>query len=279
MILRSARRVIEGRHHPLVKELRGIVRSGDLFADGLVLLETVRMIEDALGSETRIAKVFINQRAAPAARAVLGRLGPDTAVFEVTPGVFDLLVSTETSQGILALAQAPQWRERDLFPSDSSLILVVAGVQDPGNLGAMIRTAEAFGATGILLTEGTVSPYNAKAVRATAGSLLRMPMLRDLSLAETLSMLTRNGAKLFTGVVEGGRPVSSISYTGRIAAAVGSEGAGLPEALARAGEQFTIPIAASVQSLNVAAATAVVLYEIARQRQTAENHRGTEAQR
>ncbi len=267
MSLRTARRVIEGRHHPLVRELRGMVRSGDLISGGLVLLETVRIIEDALASDIGIAKVFIKQDAGTRARAVLERLSTETEVYEVSPSVFDLLASTETSQGLLALAQAPEWREQDVFPGDSSLVLVVAGIQDPGNLGTIIRTAEAFGATGILLTEGTVSPYNAKAIRATAGSLLRVPMMRDLSVDDAIALVERHSAALFTGVVERGKPISELLFSGRIAVAVGKEGEGLPDRLAKAGEQFTIPIASSVESLNVAAATAVVLYEIARQRQ------------
>src|SRR6266404_1301796 len=184
MLSRTARRVIDGRHHPLAKELRGIARSGELLSDGFLLLETARMIEDAISSGIEIAKVFVRRGADNRAAGVLAALSPDAAVYEVSSEVFDGLTSTETSQGILALVRAPQWDEKDLFRGDGSLVVVVAGVQDPGNLGAIIRTAEAFVVSGMLLTEGTVSPYNAKAVRATAGSVLRVPMLRDLTVEE-----------------------------------------------------------------------------------------------
>lgn len=263
---RTAPRAIDGRHHPLAKELRSISRSGELLSDGLVLLETARMIEDAIGSGVEIAKVFVRRGADKRAAGILAKLSPEAAIYDVASEVFDGLASTETSQGILALVRAPQWEEKDLFRGDASLVLVVAGVQDPGNLGAMIRTAEAFGASGMLLTEGTVSAYNAKAVRATAGSVLRMPMLAGLSVAETIKIIARQSARLYTAVVEQGTPLSEINFDGPLAVAIGSEGAGLPEPLARAGEKFTIPIAPSVESLNAATAAAVVLYEISRQR-------------
>src|ERR1035437_611966 len=152
MLSRTARRAIDGRHHPLVKELRRIARSGELLSDGLVLLETVRMIEDAMGSGIEIVKVFVRRGADKRVAGILATLSPDAAVYEVASDVFDGLASTETSQGILALARAPQWEEKDLFRGDAAgvvqnvvpLVVVVAGVQDPGNLGAMIRTAEAF---------------------------------------------------------------------------------------------------------------------------------------
>lgn len=266
MLSQSAPRLIEGRHHPLVKEVRRMVRSGELWADGLVLLETARLVKDALNSGIQIPKVFLSPRARTGARDLLKKLPPETTVYEVSPEVFELLASTETSQGILALASAPGWQENDLFPRRSALVLVLAGVQDPGNLGAILRTAEAFGTTGIILTAGTVSPYNAKVVRAAAGALLRMPMLRDQTVTEILALLARKKVRLLAGVVEGGKNLPAVDFSGPMAVAVGAEGSGLPKELSAAGELFTIPIASAVESLNVAAATAVILYEIARQR-------------
>ena len=245
-----------------------MVRSGELLSDGLVLLETVRLVEDALGDGFQIPKVLISRSAKAGVRSLLKKLSSETTVYEVSSEVFESLASTESSQGILALAAAPVWREEDLFPPASTLVLVLAGLQDPGNLGAIIRTAEAFGVTGIILTEGSASPYNAKVVRAAAGALLRMPMLHDLTVAKALSLLARHKVRLFVGVVEGGKRLPAIGFTGPIAVAVGSEGAGLPKELAAAGEHLTIPIAGTVESLNVAAATAVILYEIARQRKS-----------
>src|SRR5579864_6093549 len=169
MALRTPLRKIEGRHHPLVKEIRSTVRSGKPLANGVVLLETVRLVEDALKGGVPIEKVFVNRNAKPKVQSLIERLPAAAEVYEVSPEIFELLASTRTSQGVIALAAPPQWREKDLFTGSSALVVILAGIQDPGNLGAIIRTAEAFGATGIILTEGSVGPYNAKVIRATAG--------------------------------------------------------------------------------------------------------------
>ncbi|MCZ6750333.1 MAG: RNA methyltransferase, partial [Acidobacteria bacterium] len=157
-------------------------------------------------------------------------------------------------------------REQDLFPSGSPLLLLVTGLQDPGNLGTVLRSAEAFGVTGIILTRSTVSPYNAKVVRATAGAVFRIPMLRNLTAAEAVALLRRRRVRLFSSVVRGGRRLSEIDCAGPMAVAIGSEGAGLPQEISAAGRRLTIPMAAAVESLNAATAAAVILYEIARQR-------------
>ena len=291
MVWHSSVRVIEGRHHPLVKEIRRIIRSGELLStipvhahrpaashntvatktQELLLLETVRLVEDALSGGLAIPKVLISRNAGRRARSLVDQLRLDTDVYVVTQDVFESLTSTDTSQGILALAAAPRWQETDLFErqpesGQPALTLVVAGVQDPGNLGAIIRTAEALGATGILLTKGTVSPYNAKVVRAAAGALLRVPMIRDLTVTEAIALLARYHIPLFAAIAEGGKRLPTVHFQGPVGLAVGSEGAGLPKQLVAAGERITIPIASAVESLNVAAATAVILYEIARQR-------------
>jgi TrmH family RNA methyltransferase len=263
---RSSPRVIESPQNSLIKQIRRTIRSGELLVDGFVILETPRLVEDALASGSEICKTLVSADANQRARSVIAKLPHDTEVYEIPPGVFSSLASTETAQGILALARAPEWKEADLFHGGAPFVLIVASVQDPGNLGTIVRSAEAFGASGILLTVGTVHPYNAKVVRATAGSLLRVPMLHGLSPDEALAMLSRHRVPIFSSVVEGGLALPELDLTGAAAIAIGSEGAGLPTKLADAGQRFTIPIASSVESLNAGAAAAIVLYEAARQR-------------
>ena len=265
----TVHRKLEGHHHPLAKTVRRMVRSGELCADGLVLLETVRMVEDAMGSGVPVPTVLYRAGAEPRLARLLANLPKETTVYAVTSKVFETLTTTETSAGILALAQEPRWREQDLFPAGAPpLILVLAGLQDPGNLGTILRAAEAFGASGVLLARSTVSPYNAKAIRATAGALFRLPILRGLPAAEIVALLRRKRVKLFTSVVAEGMPPPAADLTGPLAVVFGSEAAGAPEGFRAAGEPLTIPLAAPVESLNVAAAAAVILYEIARQRRT-----------
>jgi TrmH family RNA methyltransferase len=263
----SAHRKLEGQHQPLAKTVRRMVRSGELSTDGLVLLETPRLIEDALASHIPVQTVLFRAGSKLRHGRLLENLSTDATVYEVAPKVFATLTTTETSPGILALANEPRWSEQDLFLAGKpSLIAVLAGLQDPGNLGTILRAAEAFGATGVLLARDTVSPFNAKAIRAAAGALFRLPILRGLPAAEIVALLRRKRVKLFATVVAGGTLLPSADLTGPVAVVFGAEGSGVPAELRAAGESLTIPMAAPADSLNVAAAAAVILYEIARQR-------------
>ncbi|MBI4459213.1 MAG: RNA methyltransferase [Acidobacteria bacterium] len=259
-------RLIEGRHHPLLKLLRRMVRTQELLADGLALLETERLIEDVLASGGIIRKVFISSSNGSRFEGLLRRLPADAEIFDVSSKVFDTLVTTQTSPGILALASAPHWTGKELFAKQPPMVLVLAGIQDPGNLGTILRAAEAFGATGAVLTQGTVSPYNAKALRATAGALFRLPFLYHLAATEALALLRQHSARIFTTVTAGGRPLREVNFTGPVAVVLGAESQGLSEDWRTAAEAVSIPMAAEVESLNVAVAAAVVLYEIANQR-------------
>jgi RNA methyltransferase, TrmH family len=265
--------IITGRHHPLVKRIRAMVRSGLLLDAGEVLLETPNLIEDAIRSGAAINTVVLRAGAGAAARG-LGKNFPSSAkLCEVDAKLFPEMTTTESNPGILVLVSAPVWKEEDLFAAARPLIVVLAGLQDPGNLGAILRAAEAFGASGVLITKGTVSPFNAKAIRAASGTLFRLPLLLNLTAQQMIRLLQSRKATLLSGIARGGRPLPEILGTeaGAVALALGSEGAGLPRELAAAGVPVSIPMAPQVESLNVAAAASVLLYEIARLRQARAN--------
>jgi TrmH family RNA methyltransferase len=265
---RSSIAAITGRHHPLVKMVRGMARSAELCADGQVLLETPNLIEDALASGATISKALVRSDATPLARKLLQMLPTQTEIVELAANVFASLTTTESSPGILALAEAPVWEEAALFSGKPALLIVLAGVQDPGNLGTILRAGDAFGATGAMLVRGTVSPFNAKAVRAASGALFRLPVLQGLSSPRLISMLRREEIPLFASVAKGGKPLQDADLRGPLAIALGSEGAGLPAELEQAGIRISIPMSRHAESLNVGAAAAVLLYEIARQRRS-----------
>jgi RNA methyltransferase, TrmH family len=260
---------ITGKHHPLVKRLRAMARSAELLNGGDVLLETPNLIEDALRSGVEISTVLLRADATPAARSLTRQIPASAARFEVDSKIFPDLTTTQNSPGILALAKQPEWAESDLFRSSPSLLLVVAGVQDPGNLGTLLRAAEAFGATGVLATKGTVSPFNAKAVRAAAGTLFRLPIVANLTTQQVISMLRHEKVTLLASAAGGGSLVAELDLTAPLALALGSEGAGLPRELSEAGTTVRIPMAPQVESLSVASAAAILLYEVARQRDAA----------
>ena len=145
-------------------------------------------------------------------------------------------------------------------------MLVIAGVQDPGNLGTILRSAEAFGAGGVLLGEGTVSPFNPKVVRASAGSVFRLPLARA-KLSEAIGSMKDHGLRLVGTASHKGTPLDQAKLSGRLAIFIGSEGAGLSRDLIKeVDEVVVIPQASQVESLNVGVAASIVLYEVARQK-------------
>ena len=249
-----------------------MVRSCTLLDGDEVLLETPRLIEDAMQCGVTVHTALIRSDAPAALRQLLRRVPRGTKLYEVEPKLFPELTSTEESPGIVGLANVPCWKEADLFAGGLPLLVVLAGIQDPGNLGAILRAAEAFGATGVLATKGTVSPFNAKAIRAAAGTLFRLAVLSDFTAPRIISLLRRENVALLASAPRGGTAlagiagVAGIDVTKPLALALGSEGAGLPRELEAAGIHVSIPIASRVESLNVAAAASVMLYEIARQR-------------
>jgi RNA methyltransferase, TrmH family len=188
----------------------------------------------------------------------------------VPADIFDSVVQTETPQPVAALVEMPDWTWSHVVRGRGAwdpLVLVLAGIQDPGNFGTILRSAEAFGATGVVALPGTVNAWNPKAVRASAGSIFRMPVL-SLELKECLRDLREGGMRILTTTVHGAEPADMINFTGPVALVIGSEAKGVPDEIARhADASVTIPCPGPVESLNAAVATSVLLYEACRQRQ------------
>jgi TrmH family RNA methyltransferase len=190
--------------------------------------------------------------------------------------LFASVVPSETPQGVAALVKCKQFAVEDvLAKSDTGPLIAIAGVQDPGNLGTILRSAEAFGAGGVLLGEGTAGPFNSKVIRASAGSVFRLPMAKA-KLAETIDQLRAKSVRLVATSSHKSKPLSKANLSAPLAIFIGSEGAGVPrELLAKMDEVIVIPHSANVESLNAGVAASIVLYEVARQREI----RTTERQR
>src|ERR1035438_3547759 len=159
--------------NPLLKEVRHAVARGTLTAGGCCVAETFHLLEEALQSPCEVKTVL----AAESARAAVVAFGPRLAGVKVAllpDALFAGIATTETTQGVIALVQPRQWQFAQLLHG-KALVVVLDGIQDPGNAGAIVRTAEAFGASGVLFVKGTVSPHNPKTLRASAGSLFRVP--------------------------------------------------------------------------------------------------------
>ena len=240
-----------GGHHALLKEIRRAAHKGSLTADGWAIAESFHLLDEARRSGASIRAIVATQQAVN--RAAQG-VEP---VFTVTDAVFAGLTTTEHSHGVLALVRLPSATLEDL----GSLNVILDGIQDPGNSGAILRAAEAFGAHAALALRGTVNWANPKALRASAGSCFRLPALSGFPLDEARPRL----GTIYAAAAHQGVPIDQVDWTQPCTLAIGSEAHGVSAELSAIATPVRIPTT-GVESLNAAVASGVILYEARRQR-------------
>jgi len=258
--------IVRSRANPLFKRLRTLGQRGDL---DLCLLEGPRLLEEALGAGVDVVEAVVSPDAEEKERnrSLVARLaGRGTPVRRLRRDLLASLSELETSQGLLALARRPVFDEARLFDR-VPLVVLAAGIQNPGNLGGLLRTAEAAGATGAYLTEGCADPLSPKALRGSMGSAFRLPHVRGLAVADALDRLEARGVAVLATAKGGETRYDEADLAAPVALVLGSEGAGVPpEIAARARARLRVPVASPVESLNVGVAAGLVLFEAARQR-------------
>lgn len=276
LAVHSRLRRIEGHHNALVKELRAAFAHAELTLDGYCAIEGMRILEEAIRSGLKFKAVFFRASAENRAERLLPQLAAHVDTLLLPDKLFASAVPSESPQGVAALVRCKRFKLEDvLAKSQAGPLLAIAGVQDPGNLGTILRSAEAFGAGGVLLGEGTVSPFNSKVIRASAGSVFRLPVVQA-KLQGTMDQMRERGLRLIATSSHKGTPLDQANLTGPLAVFIGSEGAGLPrDLLAEMTEMVAIPHSPNVESLNAGVAASIVLYEAARQRPP-QRHRVTE---
>jgi TrmH family RNA methyltransferase len=237
--------------NPLLKQIRRAVSRGTLTEDGYAVAEGVHLLEEALAAKREIAVVLAAESAHP--RFPYARV--------VSDKIFGELSSTETPRGVMALVRPLPWTLEQVIGGEA-LVVVLDGVQDPGNAGAILRAAEAFGATGAIFLKGTVNPYNPKCLRGSAGSAFRVPLVAGV---EPQEFLERVPLALYAAMPRARKLLSEADLASPCAIIIGGEAHGVnPEIAARA-ESVRIPTA-GVESLNAAVAAGILLYEARRQR-------------
>ncbi len=257
-------RIVQSRHNARVKELRRAFAQPGRGERRLAAIEGELLLGEAVRSGLAVETLFVRS----GNEAVLQRLAVEPGeVLELPADVFASAIETESPQGVAALVAAPQFGAEEIFPErGNALLLVMAGLQDPGNAGTLIRSAEAFGASGAVLLPGTVNPWNAKAVRASAGSVFRLPVV-SLRVEEMTALLRERGVRLLAAAADGDVVLSEAGLDGPLALVVGNEGGGVPaEVMAAADARVAIRCPGPVESLNAAVAGSILLYEAARQR-------------
>ena len=269
-------RRIEGRHNPLVKQLRKAFAHAELTEAGDCAIEGLRILEEAIRSGLRFSAVFFRESAQDRAERLLPQIGAQVETLLLPDKLFDSLVPSESPQGVAALVRLKQFSLDDVVEKERlqvGPIVVLAGLQDPGNLGTILRSSEAFGSAGVVLGEGTVSPFNSKVIRASAGSVFRLPVIHGhgksapVKLEEVSEKLRAQSVRLIATSSHKGTPLDQADLKGGAAILFGNEGSGLPrEVMSKMDEVVAIPHTQQVESLNAGVAASIVLYEAARQR-------------
>jgi RNA methyltransferase, TrmH family len=282
---------ITSRDNKWLKSFRAALRGKgpDLAKHEPIGIEGPKLVEAALRSGLEVEALLVSESGERHAGPILKAASesetgiPRSQILRTTDKLFESVSGTEAPQGVAALFRQPAWGLDDVLHGvgamrgNSPLVVVLAAIQDPGNVGTILRSAEAFGATGAIATRGTADPWSPKALRASAGSTLRLPLLRGMAIPILLAQLRIAGVRIYAaGSARNGHgsnaavPAESSTradWREPVAIFIGNEGTGLPSEIAHAADAvISIPTASTVESLNAGVAASIVLYEAARQR-------------
>jgi TrmH family RNA methyltransferase len=261
-----------------VKKLREAFAQGTS-AEGFCAVEGIRLIEEAIRSRLKVHALFVRQSAQARAERILDQLSKHAEALLLPNDLFDSAAITEHPQGIAALVQTPHFDLEAALAAQPALVVVAAGIQDPGNLGTLIRSAEAFGASPVISIEGTVSQWNSKVIRASAGSVFRLPVVktrsdeliaglraRDISAIALVAPRIQDAEGFDGSTPQKPLRLHNADLTRACALFAGNEGAGIPRELISEMDAFVAIPQVRVESLNAGVAASIALYEAQRQR-------------
>lgn len=259
---------LTSRRHPLVVRCRALAASRDA-GNPLVLLDGLHLIEEALAAGVDILAAAVSPRllADPAAAGLLAVLTASTAeVHAATASVMEAASPVRSPAGVVAIARFETAGPQRVFAPGGGLRIAAVGVQDPGNVGAIIRVADAAGAGGLVVTAGSADPLGWKALRGSAGSAFRLPLATGLSAAETCAIARAAGLRIIATCPAAGSGHHQLDLTIPSLLLLGGEGPGLSaDLIEQADVRLRIPMRVPVESLNVAVAAGVILFEARRQ--------------
>jgi TrmH family RNA methyltransferase len=256
---------ITSRQNEVVARYRAVANGDD---PALMLLDGEHLVADAVASRIPLRHVLVSAESAGAGTHAillerLNRTGVEVAI--ASAPVMAAASVVRSPSAIVALADRPG--PADVFVTRSPLVLIACDIQDPGNLGAMVRVAEAAGASGVIATGRGADPYGWKALRGSMGSALRLPISVCPDIDTAIREARRRQCRIIATVPRGGRSLFDVDFTGAVALLIGGEGRGLPlSAIEGAQQRVTIPMEPPVESLNAAVTAALITYEARRQR-------------
>jgi TrmH family RNA methyltransferase len=258
---------ITSRHNPVVARCRAIVR-GD--PSDLLLLDGAHLVAEAIAAGLRVHEVIVSAAALDQSevRQLTDLIGREhIALVSGSASVMDAISPVRSPSDIVAIADKPEPQRERLYTPGPALVAIAVDVQDPGNVGAIARVAEAAGASGFVAAGKSADPFGWKALRGAMGSAFRLPIAVHAQTDDAVANVRAHGCRIVATIPKGGRSLFDVDLRGPMAILVGGEGAGLSEELRSAADiNVTIPMTPPVESLNAAVAAALLLYEAKRQR-------------
>ena len=258
--------VISSAQNPKYKFWHSLLKKKYRDKEGMFLLEGPLLIKDCLSGGGVIKEAIVNSSVLePDELLAEAGLSEDQNVYLLDDKLFNELSQTETSRTIIGVFSKPEWKKEDLATDKD--ILVLDSLQDPGNVGTMIRTAEAGGFGGIIASKGTVDVFSPKVVRASAGSVVRMPIITGLEYSEIIELVNELGKTGIAAMGEGDREYWDCDFAKPLAIIIGNEGAGLSKEMGDFAEiKVRIPMEGDIESLNAAMAAGILIYEAKKQK-------------
>lgn len=262
--------MITSAQNKIIKEVKALSRKRDRVKSGLFVAEGLRFVQSAIEVKAEIQYVIYSEsiyRTEEGSDFVKSlSQASEFKVLEVEEKLMQELSDTQSPQGILAVVKQPKFQWEDII-KENGFLLILDRLQDPGNLGTIMRTADAAGADGIITTKGSVDVYNPKVLRSTMGSVFELPVLEGLEWAEIEPKLKEHKYHLYATALEESVDYDAPDYSSATAMIIGNEANGISEEILLASDtKVKIPIVGSAESLNAGVAAAVMLYEVLRQR-------------
>jgi len=260
---------ITSKDNAFIKYLHALSEPKQRKKEHAFLIEGVKMVEEALRDDLGVTMVVASPSLAQHHGKGVLKLAENRSVeiLWVSEQLMDKIAESKTPQPAMAVVKMKAYSEQSLLMHEAGLIVMAHQLQDPGNLGTIIRTAEATGASGVAITPNTVDPFNPKSIRATMGSILRVPIVHSEDASTFIRTCKQQGFQTVAAMLTGRTTHFAIDLRKPTVMVLGQEGAGLPQdVIADIDLQVRIPMASTIDSLNVATAAAVLLYEAFRQR-------------
>src|SRR5262245_1577983 len=260
-------KTVSSRQNRMVAWYRAAARGENA---GVLLLDGIHLVSEAIAAGTRIRHAAVKDTAMNITEigVLVEKLTHiDIEVVVTSPSVMDALSPVRSSSSIVALAERPDVSEDALYRGAVPLVVIAVDVQDPGNIGAIVRVAEAAGATGVAAAGTSADPFGWKALRGSMGSALRLPLVVRSDAERAVEDARARGCRIVAAAPRAGRSLTDVALSSPVAVLIGGEGPGLPPALVDgADERVTIPMQPPVESLNAAVTAALIVYEARRQR-------------